>query len=136
MNQVANASLPVIDRLKSELDGLISVQISTSDGHVVENHLQTGMHPNKIAAISASLVALSESTSHELGTGSANNLFIESKEGTVVALRVSTKLFLVASVRNGTNLGLVLNRTKQAAGILRNIVEMLESGETRQPENQ
>lgn len=119
IDQAAVAAKPVIARLVREVDGLTAIQINTSDGHVVAGLVPEEMHGKKLAAMSSSLVALAESLSGELGTGQPENLVIEAAGGTVVGLRISKYLLLLASVRPGTRLGSVLSHTKSAAEAIR-----------------
>jgi uncharacterized protein len=125
IEKAAAAAEQVIERLSRDVDGLTAIQISTSDGHLVAGRIPDSMHGKKLAAMSASLVALAESLSQELGAGHPENLVIEAAEGTVVGLRISQYLLLLASVRPGTRLGSVLSHTKNAAEAIRTEVNKL-----------
>lgn len=119
----AIAAGPVIERLVTEVEGLTAVQISTSDGYVVAAHLSDGMQDKKLAAMSSSLIGLAESVSQELNVGAPENLLVEAKQGTAVALRVSERLLLLAAVSRGASLGTVLWQAKSAADAIRIEVE-------------
>lgn len=118
-DEAALVAAPVIERLVAEVEGLTAVQISTSDGYVVAAHLSTGMHDKKLAAMGSSLIGLAESVSHELNVGAPENLLVEAKHGTAVALRVSEHLLLLAAVSRGASLGTVLWQAKSAAEAIR-----------------
>lgn len=119
IDRAATAAEPVIERLAREVDGLTAIQVNTSDGYVVAGRVPDRMHGKKLAAMSSSLVALAETLSSELDTGHPENLVIEAAEGTVVGLRISPHLLLLASVRPGTRLGSLLSQTKNAAEEIR-----------------
>lgn len=121
-----DAAIPaqrVIERLVADVEGLTAVQISTADGYVVAAHLSTGVHDKKLAAMSSSLIGLAESVSQELKIGAPENLLVEAKHGTAVALRVSEHLLLLAAVSRGASLGTVLWQAKSAAEAIRIKVE-------------
>ncbi|HSH43458.1 MAG TPA: roadblock/LC7 domain-containing protein [Arenicellales bacterium] len=119
IDRAASAAEPVLERLVREVHGLSVIQISTSDGYVVAGRTPDRMQAKKLAAMSASLVALAESLSRELDTGQPENLVIEAAEGIIVGLRISKHLLLLASVRPGTRLGALLSQTKNAAEEIR-----------------
>lgn len=115
----ALAAQPIIERMVADVEGLTAVQISTSDGYVVAAHLSAEMHDKKLAAMSSSLIGLAESVSKELNVGAPENLLVEAKHGTAVALRVSEHLLLLAAVGRGASLGTVLWQAKSAAEAIR-----------------
>ena len=110
-----------LDAMVRETHGIESAAIVTGDGFELASVLRNGLSGNKLAAMTSSLLALSEAVVEELRMRGCRNVIIEGEGGTVVMIRVPAEgLDLLMSVlcREDAVLGSVLYAARVSAARL------------------
>lgn len=110
-----------LDTMVRETHGIESAAIVTGDGFELASVLRNGLSGNKLAAMTSSLLALSEAVVEELRMRGCRNVIIEGEGGTVVMIRVPAEgLDLLMSVlcREDAVLGSVLYAARVSAARL------------------
>ena len=111
----------LLDTLVRETTGIESAAVVTGDGFELAAVLRTGLSGNKLAAMTSSLLALSEAVVEELKMRGCRNVIIESEGGTVVMIRVPADgmdLLMSVLCRENAILGSVLYAARLCAARL------------------
>jgi predicted regulator of Ras-like GTPase activity (Roadblock/LC7/MglB family) len=114
------------------MDCLKGLQMSTPDvegsalvhnsGLIIASTLPAEIEEDRVAAMSAALLALDERISEELARGSLDQVFIKSNHGYIFMISVGEEAVLTTLVRDQAMVGLVLICMRQAAAQLRQYV--------------
>lgn len=119
-NDTARADLcrTHLDAMVHEVTGIESAAVVTGDGFEIAAVLRHGVSGNKLAAMTSSLLALSEAVVEELKMRGCRNVIIEGEGGTVVMIRVparGTDLLMSVLCRESAVLGSVLYAARMCA---------------------
>lgn len=109
------------DLNSSSVDITASAVIST-DGLPVAYLLPGNIDPDRIGAMAAALLALSNRTTAELACGELDQIMIKGKNGYSLLLQAGNNHVLCVTAREGAKLGLILLDARRA---VRNIVDVL-----------
>lgn len=104
--------------LYAAVPGLNGAVLSTVDGRLVAAHLHGGADPMRLAAITSSMVALSETLGREAKVGGSKYTVIDAHQGTLLLRRVpgARNIFVLGAIAGeGTMLGYLLHETHRAA---------------------
>lgn len=85
------------------------------DGLLVAHDLSEEEAAEKVAAMSAAMVGTSEIASQELARGTFQRTLVEASDGRFLTVGAGERAILVALLRKGCNLGLVLVHLERAA---------------------
>lgn len=110
-----------LEAMVHDTAGIESAAVVTGDGFELAAVLRHGLSGNKLAAMTSSLLALSEAVVEELKMRGCRNVIIEGESGTVVMIRVPAEgLDLLMSVlcRESAVLGSVLYAARTCASRL------------------
>lgn len=110
-----------LEHLVRDTIGIDSAAVVTGDGFELASVLRHDFSGNKLAAMTSSLLALSEAVVDELRMRGCRNVIIEGEGGTVVMIRVpATGIDLLMSVlcREDAVLGSVLYASRACAARL------------------
>lgn len=110
-----------LEAMVRDTGGIESAAIVTGDGFELAAVLRHGLSGNKLAAMTSSLLALSEAVVEELKMRGCRNVIVEGEGGTVVMIRVpAAGLDLLMSVlcRESAVLGSVLYAARACAARL------------------
>ncbi len=126
----SNQALEVLEALVERTPAIMFASLSTVDGRTVA-HASGGREiaPQKVAAITTSLLSLSESFAKEVLRGSCLHTTIAIDHGTVVAVRVPSKArkhALSVCADNGDNLAMTLRWTLDAAAALARVLDQAD----------
>lgn len=131
--------------LEAFLDGPCEVNaalVSTADGRLVAVARRIEFEPSRIAAISGSLLALSEACARELKRSGCRNAIVESEHGLTIVLRVAPPRggwTLTTIGARTTSLGLLYTHSKQLAETLAALpvhAAPIHPIDTRKPSNE
>ena len=110
---------PAIRRRLAELNNFSrSIEASavmTRDGFPVVTMLSGGVDPDRLSAISASMLSLSSRASSDLDRGELDQVLIRSNRGYIVLAQVDNDTVLSVLSRYESRLGMLLVETKKAA---------------------
>lgn len=101
--------------LLADVPGLEAAAVVTPDGLPMAAALPAGMDEEKVAALSAALLALGERAASGLGRGGLAQVCIEGETGTVVLVGAGSEAVLVAVAGTTARTGLVLWEVRRAA---------------------
>lgn len=117
----ANICQAQIEAMVRDTAGIDSAAVVTGDGFEVAAVLRHDVSGNKLAAMSSSLLALSEAVVEELKMRGCRNVIVEGEAGTVVMIRVpaaGADLLMSVLCRETAVLGSVLYAARECAGRL------------------
>ena len=126
-DELAPQALPTVAcsaLLDEFLDGPCEVKaalLSTADGRLIAVARRIEFEPSRIAAISGSILALSEACARELKHVTCRNAIVDSEHGLTVVLRVASPhggWTLTTIGARDTRLGLLYTHSKQLAEAL------------------
>ncbi len=102
-----------------EASALVSV-----DGLPLASALPPGIEEDRLSAMSASVLALSERISTELVCGALNQVFIQGDDGYIILLAVGRNAVLTAQTRDKAKLGLVYHEMRRTADALGQLISI------------
>lgn len=108
---VENHYEPLFDKVP----GLYGLLFATADGESQWARLREGMESDRLAAMSSSLVALSETIAKAGEQHQSEFAIVQNSDGYVVSLRVGPRFLLSAFAGRETNLGMLLSNCRSAA---------------------
>ena len=105
-----------LQKLVSSTSGVIAALVVTSDGFEVASVLHNDLSPEKMAAMTSSMLALGEAVLSEANLNDCQNVVIESNGGLIIMLAIGDpkKELLLSVITNGqAMLGQVLWAARQ-----------------------
>ena len=111
---MANPINKVLDELLRGTDAEGAVIVST-DGLSIASELRAGRDEDRIAAMSATILALGEKFAEELERGNLEQLYIKGEDGYILFKGISDFAVLGLIVSNETRLGMLFLQMKIAA---------------------
>lgn len=92
------------------------------DGFIMASALSTGMHEDRVGAMSAAILGLGERAAIELGRGKLSQVFIEGDAGYVLLMAAGDRAALTVLARPDAKLGLLLYDMRNTAGAIAEIL--------------
>lgn len=92
------------------------------DGLPMASALPASMDEDRVAAMSAALLALGERAAEGLGRGELSQVFIEAAEGTVFLVSADNEAVLVAVAARGAKVGMMLFEVRRTAAVLADVL--------------
>jgi predicted regulator of Ras-like GTPase activity (Roadblock/LC7/MglB family) len=105
----------VLKKLNGFSEQIEASAVMSRDGISVASVLSDGVDPDRLGAMCASLLSLSDSTANELKRGKVNQLLLECESGYVLIVHVGNKAVLGIVTRSKANLGMVFVEAKKTA---------------------
>jgi predicted regulator of Ras-like GTPase activity (Roadblock/LC7/MglB family) len=112
--------LRALQSTSSDIEAAIIVSV---DGLTIASALPEYLEEDRISAMSAALLSLSESISGELKKGSLEQVYIKGTEGFVILMAVGSDAVLTVFANKNAKLGLIIFEMKRTA---EELVELLE----------
>ncbi len=97
------------------------VALVTSDGLMISSHLPGNMDEDRISAVSAALLSLSERVVEEVEKGTPEQVTIKGSEGYIVLTSAGEEAVLTVTTSNNAKLGLLYLDIKKAANELKKV---------------
>ncbi len=117
--QLADA-LEDLLRVAPEIEG---VAITTFDGLPMATALPRSLEEDRVAAVSAALLALGEQASDALGRGQLTQVLLESDQGAVHLMAARDRAVLLAVVGPDAKIGMVRFEMRRTAGRVADALE-------------
>lgn len=92
--------------------------VMSRDGVLIASRLHKSVNPERLSAISASILSLANRASSDLQQGNLEQVLIESAEGFLLMVKVGSKAVLSVVSRPSSKLGMLLHDTKKSAATL------------------
>jgi uncharacterized protein len=100
--------LSQLRRLQSAVPEIEASAVVTLDGLPLVSMLPDEVEPNRLAAMSASVLSLGERLSLELGRGNFEQVYVRGTDGDVLLMAVGENAVLTVAVRREAKLGMIL----------------------------
>ncbi len=114
----------VLHTLMSTNSSIEGVALVTSDGLMISSHLAQDMDEDRISAMSAALLSLSERAVEELGKGTPEQVTLKGSNGYIVLTAAGEEAVLTVTTNVSAKLGLIYMDVKNAAKELKSIFGM------------
>ena len=108
--------------LKSVTPELEGAAVISVEGLMIASFLPEELEEDRMAAMSAAMLALGERIATDLGRGKLERVFINGDDGVVLLMSVDDKAVLTTLVSNEAKLGLVFLEMQDAVADLRNLL--------------
>src|SRR3989344_6931054 len=119
MNKTKNEKLMEILRWLRKAGDIEGTSVVSRDGLIIASDLLADIDSKTFAAMSAAMTGAAETATSELKKGNPDQIIVDSKLGSIIALGAGKKAILVCLIKPKSNLGLVLlNMNKAGKKIL------------------
>ncbi|MEJ2592119.1 MAG: roadblock/LC7 domain-containing protein [Candidatus Thiodiazotropha sp.] len=101
--------------------GTASIQaaaVMSRDGILIASRLHKSVNPDRLSAISASILSLANRASSDLQQGNLEQVLIDSSDGFLLMVKVGSNAVLSVVSRPSSRLGMLLHDTKKSAATL------------------
>ena len=102
-------------RVQSRIPDIEGLSVVTKDGLPIASALATPVDEDRISAMTAASLALSERVVAELERGTLDQIMIKGKDGMVIIMEAGEHAVLTGITRSDQRLGLVLLDMRRAA---------------------
>lgn len=104
-----------LSNLQASSSDVEACAVVSEDGLIIASSLPQGIEEERVAAMSAAMLAMGERISQELKRGSLEQLFVKGKEGYFLSMHAGLHAVLIALVRKDAKLGLIFFDLNKAA---------------------
>ena len=111
-----------IHALLSQTPEIEAAAVVSFDGLPMASALPPSMDEDRVAAMSAALLALGERAAQGLGRGELSQVYIEGDAGTVFLISADDEAVLVAVAVKGAKVGMMLYEVKRAAAVVADVL--------------
>ena len=122
---MASRTEELVARLRDLVAGTADIEaaaVVSVDGMIIASALPRGVEPDRISAMSAAMLSLSERISHELGRGALDGVFIRGEQGYVLLQSIGGAAVLTALAGKDAKLGRALLDMRRAAADLHGLL--------------
>lgn len=108
----------IIDRLHALQNSMTEIEaaaVVSLDGLIIASVLPEGMSEDRVSAMSAAILSLAESISHEMGRGMLEQIFTKGEAGYVILTTISEHAGLTIITSQQAKPGLVFLEMQRAA---------------------
>ena len=114
MEEKESALLRILKELRTTVASIEAVAIVSVEGLPITSDLPGDIDETRIAAMTAAMLSLGERAAIELGKGELERIFVEGKEGHVIASGAGENAVLTVSTTQSAKLGLIFLEMKRA----------------------
>ncbi len=101
--------------LKASSSDVEACAVVSADGLIIASALPQGLEEERIAAMSAALLAMGERIAAELQRGDLEQLYVKGKDGYFLSKHAGPHAVLIAMARTDAKLGLIFFDLNKAA---------------------
>ncbi|STZ07361.1 Roadblock/LC7 domain [Moraxella caprae] len=105
----------ILDELHADSAEIEASALITDDGMMMASHLPMGVNEERISAMSAALLSVSERMIDTLSGNESERVMVQSKVGYVIVSAVAESLLLTVVARPDAKLGMVFHDIKKAS---------------------
>lgn len=117
--EALNSILGSLSASSAEIEACAVV---STDGLLMASNFPQGMDEERVAAMTAALLAMADRTSRELRRGSLEQVFVRGSEGLVVMMEAGEEGVLVSLCSKNAKLGLIFLDMNRAAAEISKII--------------
>lgn len=118
----SDALKSILNSLSSSSGDIEASAVVSTDGLMIVSNFPAGLDEDRVAAMSAALLAMGERTARELERGDLDQVFIKGENGNVVMLAAGRDGVLTTLTTPKAKLGLVFLDMKRAAAEIARII--------------
>jgi predicted regulator of Ras-like GTPase activity (Roadblock/LC7/MglB family) len=112
----------ILGSLSASSGEIEACAVVSSDGLMMASNFPAGMDEDRLAGMTAALLAMGERTSRELSRGDLEQVYVRGKEGLVILMGAGTDGVLAALCRRNAKLGLIFLDMARAAAEVSKII--------------
>jgi predicted regulator of Ras-like GTPase activity (Roadblock/LC7/MglB family) len=112
---IANVLKPILSRLNSISKEIEASAVMTRDGLTLASKIREEVNPDRLGAMCASLLSLSDKTAKELSRGNLKQVLIEGDQGCVLIVHIGKRAVLAVVSKPSSNLGMVFLEARKVA---------------------
>lgn len=105
----------ILDEVVTNSGDIVGAAVVSNDGLLMASVLSGNLDGNRIAAVSAGLISLSNRSVQQLNQGEFSQTLIQATNGNVIAIRANPQASFVALTPTNINLGMVFLECRDAA---------------------
>ena len=117
-----NEILGWLRRLQAAQPDIEAAAVVSLDGSIIASNLPDEAEEDRVAAMSAALLSLSERISAELGRGMLEQVFVRGQQGDILLMAVGQDAVLTAMTSKGATLGSIIYYMKRTTQHLSNLL--------------
>jgi predicted regulator of Ras-like GTPase activity (Roadblock/LC7/MglB family) len=102
---------------------IVGSAIVRTDGLLIATGLPSEVNSKAVAAMAAAIVGTSETTVSELNIGEFKEVLVNASDGQYAAIKAGEDCILIALLRKGANLGLVLLEMEKQSKKIARLIE-------------
>ena len=118
----SDALKTILNSLSASSGDIQASAVVSTDGLMIASNFPAGLDEDRLAAMSAALLAMGERTARELERGNLDQVFIKGEHGNVVMLAAGNEGVLTTLTSPNAKLGLVFLDMKRAAQEISRII--------------
>ncbi|MBE2287782.1 MAG: roadblock/LC7 domain-containing protein [Prosthecobacter sp.] len=118
----SDALKTILNTLSSSSGDIEASAVVSSDGLMIASNFPAGLDEDRVAAMSAALLAMGERSASELERGGLEQIFIKGEKGNLVMMAAGPEGVLTTLTTQGAKLGLVFLDMKRAAKEIARII--------------
>ena len=118
----ADALKTILNSLSASSGDIQASAVVSTDGLMIASNFPAGLDEDRLAAMSAALLAMGERTARELDRGNLDQVFIKGEHGNIVMLSAGNEGVLTTLTSQNAKLGLVFLDMKRAAQEIARII--------------
>jgi predicted regulator of Ras-like GTPase activity (Roadblock/LC7/MglB family) len=114
----------VLDQFESSMPAIQATALFDLDGLVIASRLQGGVDDQRIGAMSAALLTISNRSGAELDRGTIHRVLVEGDNGSMAIMSVGQEIVLVALVGKDVKLGILFYECRQCIMQIKEIMSL------------
>lgn len=112
---VATVLKPILSRLNSISKEIEASAVMTRDGLTLASKIRDDVNQDRLGAMCASLLSLSDKTAKELSRGNLKQVLIEGDQGCILIVHIGKRAVLAVVSKPSSNLGMVFLEARKIA---------------------
>lgn len=112
---VVSVLKPILSRLNSISKEIEASAVMTRDGLTLASKIRDDVNQDRLGAMCASLLSLSDKTAKELSRGNLKQVLIEGDKGCVLIVHIGQRAVLAVVSKPSSNLGMVFLEARKVA---------------------
>jgi len=112
---IASTLKPILSRLNSISKDIEASAVMTRDGLTLASKIRDEVNQDRLGAMCASLLSLSDKTAKELSRGNLKQVLIEGDQGCILIVHIGRRAVLAVVSKPSSNLGMVFLEARKIA---------------------
>lgn len=105
----------ILNTLSASSGDIEASAVISSDGLMIASNFPAGLDEDRVAAMAAALLSMSERASSELSRGELDQIFVKGENGNLILVTAGNEGVLTTLTASSAKLGLVFLDMKRAA---------------------